>query len=52
MIYLPTFQKIIWRHTHVTGYFEIKQEQMEFFQSFLKHKMDFNKYEYGFWGGH
>lgn len=36
----------------VTGYFEIKQEQMEFFQSFLKHKMDFNKYEYGFWGGH
>ena len=36
----------------VTGCFEIKQAQMGFFQSFLKHKMDFDKYEYSFWGGY
>ena len=36
----------------VTGHFEIEKEQVGFFQTFLKHKMDFDKYEYGFWGGH
>lgn len=36
----------------VIGSFDIKQEQIEFFQTYLKHKMDFNKYEYGFWGGY
>lgn len=36
----------------VIGSFEIKQEQMEFFQKYLKHQMDFKKYEYQFWGGY
>ncbi|MEH7073792.1 DUF7683 domain-containing protein [Neobacillus drentensis] len=36
----------------VTGSYDIKQEQMDFFQKYLKHKMDFNKYEYGFWAGY
>jgi hypothetical protein len=36
----------------VIGSFDIKQEQTDFFQKYLKHKMDFNKYEYGFWGGY
>jgi hypothetical protein len=36
----------------VIGSFDIKQEQTVFFQKYLKHKMDFNKYEYGFWGGY
>ncbi|MFB7138458.1 hypothetical protein ACFCYN_02215 [Gottfriedia sp. NPDC056225] len=36
----------------VIGTFEIKQEQMGFFQKYLKHQMDFNKYEYQFWGGY
>jgi len=36
----------------VIGSFEIKQEQMEFFQKHLNHQMDFNKYEYQFWGGY
>lgn len=36
----------------VIGSFIIKKEQMDFFQTFLKHKMDFNKYEYSFWGGY
>ena len=35
----------------VIGSFKIKKEQVEFFQPFLKHKMDFEKYEYYFWGG-
>lgn len=34
------------------GSFNIKKEQMDFFQTFLKHKMDFEKYEYIFWGGY
>ena len=38
--------------THpVIGSFKIKKEQVEFFQPFLKHKMDFEKYKYYFWGG-
>jgi len=36
----------------VIGSFDIKQEQTDFLQKYLKHKMDFNKYEYGFWGGY
>lgn len=36
----------------VIGSFEIKQEQMDFFQKYVKHQMDFNKYEYHFWGGY
>lgn len=35
----------------VIGSYEIKQEQADFFQKYLKHQMDFNKYEYSFWGG-
>ena len=38
--------------THpVIGSFKIKKEQVEFFQPFLNHKLDFEKYEYYFWGG-
>jgi hypothetical protein len=36
----------------VIGSFDIKLEQIEFFQAYLKNKMDFNKYEYVFWGGY
>jgi hypothetical protein len=36
----------------VIGSFDITEEQKEFFHRYLIHKMDFNKYEYGFWGGH
>ena len=36
----------------VIGSFDIKKEQLEFFQTFLKHKMNFDKYEYSFWGGY
>ncbi|WP_239614656.1 DUF7683 domain-containing protein [Cohnella mopanensis] len=36
----------------VFGLFEITIERMDFFQKFLNHKMDFRKYEYGFWAGH
>jgi hypothetical protein len=36
----------------VIGSFDIKQEQTDFFQKYLKHKLDFNKFEYGFWGGY
>lgn len=35
----------------VIGSFDIKKEHSGFFQKFLKHKMDFDKYEYSFWGG-
>jgi len=35
----------------VIGSFSIKNEHLKFFQKFLKHKMDFEKYEYSFWGG-
>ncbi|ATP39790.1 hypothetical protein CSE16_06825 [Solibacillus sp. R5-41] len=35
----------------VIGSFDIKKEQLEFFQTFLKHKLNFDKYEYMFWGG-
>jgi hypothetical protein len=35
----------------VIGSFEIKREQKDILQKYLKHKMDFNKYEYRFWGG-
>jgi hypothetical protein len=34
----------------VTGYIEIEKEQMGFFQTFLEHRMNFDKYEYCFWG--
>lgn len=34
----------------VTGYFKIEKEQMGFFQTFLKHRMNFCKYEYCFCG--
>lgn len=34
----------------VTGLFELTQKEQEFFQKFLKHKMDFTKYEYSFSG--
>lgn len=34
----------------VIGYFEIEKEQMGFFQTFLEHIMDFDKYEYSFYG--
>lgn len=33
------------------GSFKIEKEQQEFFQTFLIHKMDFNKFEYFFYGG-
>lgn len=36
----------------VIGSFDIKKEHLKFFQKFLNHKMDFNKYEYIFWGGY
>lgn len=36
----------------VIGSFDIKQEQIQFFQPYLKHKIDVNKYEYSFWGGY
>ncbi|PEL14287.1 hypothetical protein [Bacillus sp. AFS017336] len=36
----------------VIGTFEINQDQMGFFQKYLKHQMDFNKYKYQFWGGY
>jgi hypothetical protein len=36
----------------VIGSFELTEEHKEFFQRYLNHKMDFSKYEYGFWGGH
>jgi hypothetical protein len=36
----------------VIGSFDIKKEQLEFLQTILKHKVDFNKYEYSFWGGY
>jgi hypothetical protein len=36
----------------VIGWFEILEGQRDFFQRYLNHKMDFNKYEYGFCGGH
>ncbi|MEK4523363.1 hypothetical protein MKX96_17170 [Psychrobacillus sp. FSL W7-1493] len=36
----------------VIGSFHLKKEQMDFFQTFLKHKMNFDKYEYSFWGGY
>ena len=36
----------------VIGSFDIKKEQLEFLQTFMKHKMDFDKYEYSFWGGY
>jgi hypothetical protein len=36
----------------VIGSFEITEDQSCFFQRFLKHKMDFSKYEYSFWGGY
>lgn len=35
----------------VIGSFDITVEQSAFFQKFMKHKMDFNKYEYCFCGG-
>ena len=35
----------------VIGSFKIKKDQIEFFQPVVKHKMDFEKYEYYFWGG-
>ena len=37
-------------HHPIIGSFKIKKEQVEFFQPLLKHKMDFEKYEYYFWG--
>lgn len=36
----------------VIGSFDIQKEQSEFFQTFLKHKMNFDKYEYSFSGGY
>jgi hypothetical protein len=36
----------------VIGSFEITKKQAVFIQKFIKHKMDFSKYEYGFWGGY
>jgi len=36
----------------VIGSFEITNNQAIFIQKFMKHKMDFSKYEYGFWGGY
>lgn len=36
----------------VTGAFEIPREKKDFFQRFLEHEMDFDLYEYRFWGGH
>ncbi|MHC8520869.1 DUF7683 domain-containing protein [Rossellomorea sp. H39__3] len=36
----------------VTGAFDIPVEEKDFFQRFLEHKMDFDLYEYRFWGGH
>jgi hypothetical protein len=36
----------------VIGSFEIKKEQSDFFQPLIRHKMDFEKYEYHFWGGY
>jgi len=36
----------------VTGSFEIPREEKGFFQRFLEHEMDFDLYEYRFWGGH
>lgn len=36
----------------VIGSFEITKDHKNFFQKFLKHKMDFTKYEYGFWAGY
>lgn len=36
----------------VTGSFEIPCEEKDFFQRFLEHEMDFDLYEYRFWGGH
>lgn len=35
----------------VIGSFKITIEQKNFFQRFIEHRMDFNKYEYWFWGG-
>ena len=35
----------------VIGSFKIKKEQIEFFHPFLKHKMDFEKYDYYSWCG-
>lgn len=34
----------------VIGYFELTNNQADFLQKYLKHKMDFSKYEYGFCG--
>lgn len=35
----------------IIGSFKITKDQKDFFQKFLKHRMDFIKYEYWFWGG-
>ena len=35
----------------VTGSFSINASQKEFFQRYLKHEMDFEKYDYYLWGG-
>ncbi|WP_422660952.1 DUF7683 domain-containing protein [Paenibacillus sp. EC2-1] len=35
----------------VFGYFEITKDHKDFFQSKINHKLDFTKYEYGFWAG-
>ncbi|MFN7253258.1 MAG: hypothetical protein ACK4M9_21160 [Anaerobacillus sp.] len=36
----------------VVGNIKIKIEYKDFFQRYLNHKMDFDKYEYFFWGGY
>lgn len=36
----------------VFGVFKITEEYRDFFQTFLNHKMDFSKYEYGMWAGY
>ncbi|WP_435531385.1 DUF7683 domain-containing protein [Pseudoneobacillus rhizosphaerae] len=35
----------------VIGYFDLSIKHKDFFQKYLKHKMNFDKHEYGLWGG-
>ncbi|SDN84976.1 DUF7683 domain-containing protein [Alkalicoccus daliensis] len=35
----------------VLGFFKINSENIDFFQRYLKHEMDFDKHEYFFWSG-
>ncbi|WP_313894134.1 hypothetical protein [Psychrobacillus sp.] len=52
-IHIDEFRKIfnLSKDHPVIGSFEITNKQAVFIQKFLNHKIDFSKYEYGFWGG-